>query len=211
MKYKSPIFLLLLLIAPSFSSAQSNSFSGKIVYEYTFENPNNGADLTANFTPFFGSEQHYYIDGLNYKSYNAKGELTQLYNSDTNTYYYQNPQDGSILKMNAAEGSEESITVKHENSTDMILGKELKKVTIISDGSKTIYWYNSEISVDHTVFENHKFGDWGIYLEATDGALPLKYIAEVQGFLWISTAISIEEMTFEKGDFDIEKINSIND
>lgn len=203
---KSFSFSLLFLLISTVISAQDSFFSGKILYDYKFENPNTGEDITKILSTQLGKEQHYYIDGKSYKSYNEKGEFSQLYNSSTNTYYFVQPQTGSLMQLDASNSMDSVISINKLSDTEMILGMESKKLIVISQNSETVYWYNESIKVDPNIFKNHEFGEWASYLAATNGALPLKYTVKTQYYNWTSTAISIEEMKFTEDDFNIEAI-----
>ncbi|PIQ21443.1 MAG: hypothetical protein COW65_09045, partial [Cytophagales bacterium CG18_big_fil_WC_8_21_14_2_50_42_9] len=66
-----------------------------------------------------------------------------------------------------------------------------------------IYFYSPQIKTDKRVFAKHSFGEWNKYLEATDGALALKYIMtnKKYGYIWTSTATEISKMKFTSKDF----------
>ncbi|MBO6794077.1 MAG: hypothetical protein JJ895_09205 [Balneolaceae bacterium] len=182
--------------------AQDSNFTGKIVYEYTFINPETGVDVSDMMAEQYGREQHYFINEHSYKSYDENGTFKQLYNSANNLYYFV--LGDQVMKMEASNATANEITITQFDETETILGYECKKLIVKTESSETEYWYAPKLSVNQTVFSKHKFGEWSNYLEATNGALPLKYIIKKGDFVWTTFATSIEIMSFKDDDFDIE-------
>jgi len=202
------LFLAIIYCLPAFG--QTNSFTGLIIYDYQFQNPVTGEDISEQMAHFLGKEQHYYINDHSYKSYNENGNLGQLYNSKTNKYYFVNPGSGQLMELDAANSSSEKVSVHHLDETETILGMQCKKLTVKTESSETTYWYSPQIKVNRTVYENHHFGDWATYMNASSGALPLKFVVKNQNYTWTSTARELKEMEFTEDDFDLEKIEGEN-
>jgi len=189
--------------------AQDSFFTGKIIYDYTFLNPKTGQDITEVMSAQMGAQQHYFINEHSYKSYDENGTFGQLYNSETNTYYFA--QGTQIMKIDASKAFDEVIEVTHIEGTENILGYPCRMLLIKTKNSETKYWYSPQIKVDEKVFGNHKFGEWADYLAASNGALPMKYVVKNENYTWISTATSIEKMLLTDDDFDIRnEIKSSN-
>jgi hypothetical protein len=189
--------------------AQDSFFTGKIIYDYTFLNPKTGLDITESMSKQMGAQQHYFINEHSYKSYDEKGEFGQLYNSETNTYYFT--QGTQIMQLDASKSFDEVIEITHLDGSENILGHECKMLIVKSKNSETKYWYSPQIKIDVEVFGDHKFGEWADYLEASKGALPLKYIVKNENYTWISAASTIEPMFLTDDDFDIQnEIKSSN-
>jgi len=195
------VIILILFCLPAFG--QSDSFTGKIIYEYQFLNPTSGKDITNTMKQYFGQEQHYYVNDKYYKAYDEKGQLRQLYNSKTNTYYFLNPSNSQLMELSAANKTSKVVSVEHFKETQQILGKECKKMVIKTETDETIYWYNSEITVNPENFIDHNVGNWNTYMKESSGALPLKFTVKSQNYTWISTAIDIETIALTQQDFNI--------
>lgn len=203
------ISLLVFILYSLNTLAQDSYFTGKIVYEYTFLNPNTGQDITETMTEQMGAEQHYFINEHSYKSYDENGIFGQLYNSGNNKYYFA--QGDQIMMIDASVTMDKVTEIIHLDETEIILGFECKKLIVKTENSETIYWYSPQLTIDYEIFSGHKFGEWADYLKASNGSIALKFIVENEYYSWISTATFIESMTFEKGDFDIEnEIDSKN-
>lgn len=155
---------------------------------------------------YLGSEQHYYIDGKNYKSFNEKGEFSQLYNSKTNIYHYIDPNSGEVVDFDASENAPNIISINHFDERKEILGYNCKRVVIISEASETEYWFSADLKVDPEVFKEHAFGEWATLLKETKGGLPLEYTVKTQYYNWSSTASLVEKKEFLESEFDLKTI-----
>ncbi len=194
----------LLVFACTFNTySQESAFTGKIIYEYQFLDPSTGRDITAMLKEYFGEEQHYFINAENYKSLDEEGGLKQLYNSDTNQYYALNPTTGAIEATDAGVSTSTMVEIIHHDETITILGREFKKVTVATEDDKTVYYYDPSLRVDPKPFSKHKFGNWDAYLNATNGAIALRYDIVASQFIMIVKATSIEKMTLENAEFDV--------
>ncbi|MEQ8526093.1 hypothetical protein [Gracilimonas sp.] len=182
--------------------AQSNSFTGKILYEYSFQKPDTKEDITDRLAPELGYEQHYFINSKNYKAYDENGNFVQSYNSETNKYYFLDPLTDQIMVINGSIKTSQNVKVTYLDDIEVIMGKKCKKLIVKTERQETIYYYSEEIRVNPEPFLNHHFGDWSYYMEASNGALPLKYVVENEQYTWISTAKEIEEMKLSYKDFD---------
>jgi hypothetical protein len=91
--------ITLILLAFTFTlSGQSNNFQGKITYNIQYLD-SLGNELNAESLKK-DKKMYYFISGGNYKSLNEKGEITQLYNSSSNKYFFN--YQGQIQAMNAS-------------------------------------------------------------------------------------------------------------
>jgi len=196
--------LLILLLLPSLDTfSQEKDFQGFILYKYEFID-SSGNDITDQLKEKFGLEQHYYINFTNYKSYNEKGEITQLYNSKSNKYFFRS--GNQIRSVDASLEFPKLFEVENLKETEAILGYECKSLKVKSENGETIYFFNSAIKVNPDTFKRHRFGSWSNYLRASNGALPLKFEVIKEGYTWKATAILIEEKKLKDDDFEIEKI-----
>lgn len=199
-------FVAVLTCLSSFKGSEE-SFSGKILYQYTFTDLS-GKDMTDKMTPFVGKEQHYFISGKNYKAYDENNNLTQLYNAETNTYYSVN-KDKTAQKLDGATVTSQRFEVKVKNlaATEKIAGYDCKSVQIETDGASTIYYYSPKVKIDAKVFAKHSLGEWNKYLETTQGCLALKYVMTntKNGFIWTATAAKVEKQALPAKDFELPK------
>ncbi|OIN58447.1 hypothetical protein [Arsenicibacter rosenii] len=195
-----------LLIAFTFLtfSAVAQNFEGRILYKNSFYLPN-GQDVTASATRMMGTEQDYYINAKHYKSLmNGQMMTMQLYRSDENKYY---SVDGNNTAQ-SFDGSTESgkITkVEKLDGTFDVLGRKCKGVVLISNTSKTTYYYDESMKVNIATFSKHKFGNWIDYLQASGGALPLAFIVENPQYTWKSEAVKVEPMKLDDSAFTLPK------
>jgi len=177
------------------------SFVGKILYKYSFSDLK-GNDITEKLVPYLGREQHYFIDNLNYKAYNEKGSWTQLYNSETNSYYYFN-KDNTAKKYDGATQTSQKFIVTKLDKKENIAGYDCEAIQVDTDNATTIYYFNKSIKTNTINFSKHNFGEWNKYLEATDGALSLKFIMtdHKNGYVWTSVASEASIQNLTSADF----------
>ncbi|MEQ9089833.1 MAG: hypothetical protein RIE52_02015 [Balneola sp.] len=214
MKYTAILLILsalLLACSSDKSTFDTNeksrvNFSGKIVYEYSFKETKSVKDMTKQMSSLLGMQQHYFVNSGNYKALDENGEFKQLYNSVDNKYYFPNPNTNKIMEIDASLQMSEIVSVKEAEGTETILGRICKKVVVVTKTDETTYFYNSEIAVDPSKFSKHLFGGWSTYLEATNGALPLKYVVKNDNYTWTSTAIEITPTEIPEEEFVLENI-----
>jgi hypothetical protein len=198
--------LLIAILVISTSIVFSQNFEGYILYSYQFLD-SEGNDITKTMGPERGLEQNYYINSRNYKGIDEKGRLSQLYNSKTNTYFYQ--QGKSIKSFPGSTEYPKEFKYESQNDTLTIAGFHCKSIVVITESGKTTYYFSDSISVDSKNFMNQRFGNWSNYLKASKGALPLKFIVKQENYTLIATAIIIEQKKLDDSEFDIDKILKI--
>lgn len=191
---------ILIVILTSFIS-DKEIFVGKILYKYSFTDFK-GNDITDKIAPYFGREQHYFIDNLNYKTYDEKNVLTQLYNSETNIYYSFS-KDKTAKKYDGAVQTSQSFIVTKLNKKEKIAGYDCESIQVQTDNVTIVYYFNKNIKTNPKNFSKHNFGEWNKYLEATDGALSLKFIITdtKNGYIWTSIATEVSEQKLTLSDF----------
>lgn len=197
---------ILILSILSTTSLFSKNFEGYIYYSYQYLD-SSGNDITEKMGVDNSLEQNYYINSSNYKGVNEKGQLLQLYNSNTNTYYYQK---GTSIK--SFPGSlEYPKEFKFEANVDTmtIEGYFCNSIIVTTESGQTTYFFSDSISIDYENYKNQRFGNWNKYLNATDGALPLKYIVYQKNYTRIATAQKIEFKMLDNEEFNIEKFSTI--
>lgn len=197
---KSIFVIIALVIITAFRSGEKE-FSGRISYRNTFTSLQ-GTDLAAQLAPFFGMEQLYYISDGNYKAYNEKKQLIQLYTGATNQYQYF--KDGQLVQtFDAANPGSKEVTITQLAETATVAGYACKAVQILADGVTTVYFYAPSLRVKPETYAKHNLGDWYTYLRATQGGLTLKYVMTnpKQGFIMTSEATSVQPMKLNPADF----------
>ncbi len=195
------IFTTLLFITTLTVSAQTDFFEGRISLKLQyFDSLGNKLEPV---TIGRDTEMHYYVSEGNYKSLNEKGEITQLFNSSTNQYFFNN--QGQVQVMDASFKFPQTGETNHIEGQETVLGKYCKKLTIKSESDFTTYYYSPELTVNKEFYQNHNFGNWNLFLNSTNGALALKYEIEYpsMGMSVIMVAYEIEEIDMEAKDFDI--------
>lgn len=209
MKKLITIFALYISIT-SFKS-DSNLFVGKILYKYSFTDLK-GNDISENLAPFIGREQHYFIDNYNYKAYDEKDNLVQLYNSYTNSYYYFN-KDKTAKKFDGATQTSQKHVVTKLGIKENIAGYDCEAIQVETDNAIIIYYFNKSLKTNPKNFSKHNFGEWNKYLEATEGSLSLKYIMKdiINGYIWTSVATEVSPQNLKPEDFLFPKDVEIKD
>ena len=196
------IITILTVVLTSFTS-DNETFVGKILYKYSFTDLK-GNDITDKLTPYFGREQHYFIDSWNYKAYDEKNAWMQLYNSETNSYYYFN-KDNTVKKYDGATQTSQKFTVTKLDKKEKIAGYDCESIQVETDNATTIYYFNKTIKTNSKNFSKHNFGEWNKYLEATGGALSLKFVMtdHKNGYIWTSVATEVSKQKLTSNDFVI--------
>ncbi|AHM59266.1 hypothetical protein D770_04995 [Flammeovirgaceae bacterium 311] len=192
--------LMLAVVLTAFT-VDEDIFVGKILYKYSFSDMN-GNEITEKLSPYFGREQHYFIDSENYKALDENGDLVQLYSSETNTYYYFN-KGKFVQKIDGSTQTSKKAVVTELDLEDEIAGYNCKAVQIETDNATTVYYYSPSIKTDKEVFSKHNFGEWNRYLEATGGGLTLKFVMtdHKNGYVWTSVATEVSRMDLSAEDF----------
>ena len=196
------VITIMTVVLTSFTS-DNETFVGKIIYKYSFTDLK-GNDITDKLTPYFGREQQYFIDSWNYKAYDEKNAWMQLYNSETNSYYYFN-KDNTVKKYDGATQTSQKFTVTKLDKKEKIAGYDCESIQVETDNATTIYYFNKTIKTNSKNFYKHNFGEWNKYLEATGGALSLKFVMtdNKNGYIWTSVATEVSKQKLTSNDFVI--------
>lgn len=192
-------FILAMLLG-SFKT-EDDVFVGKIIYQYSFTDLN-GKDITDKMASYHGREQHYYIDARNYKAYDEQHNWVQLYHGETNSYFYFS-KDKTAQKFDASMPTAQNVIVTTIDKKEKVCGYNCDAIQIETENTTIVYYFNSSIKVDSRIYANHKIGEWNKYMEATDGALPLKFVMTnaKNGFVWTSTATEVSRQVLSADDF----------
>jgi hypothetical protein len=198
---KKPFLFLFLLVLGSSFVPETGLFTGKIIFQNTFTDLK-GNDITAQLAPYFGREQHYFIDGKNYKAYNENGNWVQLYQGATNSYYYFST-NMTAKRMDASLETSTQFKVTPIGQTGRVAGYDCHMLRTDTDKASTVFYYSPAIRINQTAFEKHNFGDWNKFLKASDGALALKFVMTdtKNGFIWTSEAKIITRQKLAEAEF----------
>jgi gamma-glutamylcyclotransferase (GGCT)/AIG2-like uncharacterized protein YtfP len=191
---------LLSVILTSFK-ADNDTFVGKILYKNSYTDLD-GNDITEKVAPYFGRQQHYFIDNRNYKAYDESNNWSQLYNSETNQYFYFK-KDKTAMKFDGSIQTSQKFIVTKLDKKELVAGYECEAIQVETDHSTTVYYYNSTIKTNSKAFSKHNFGEWNQYLEATGGALSLKFVTTNNkgGYISTSTATEVSRQNLTAKDF----------
>jgi hypothetical protein len=185
-----------------FASCSKNYFEGKILYEYQYTDKQ-GNDITNRMKQEGDVEQHYFINPRNYKSKNQKGQLTQLYNSSTNKYYYNLGLE--LEEVDAGKEFPKSFESKSLPGKQIILDMPCKSLLIRTEVGSTTYFYSKKVKVNPAPFSKHRFGNWNSYLSLSKGALPLKFVVTFDRYTLTATAVAITPLKLPDKEFDVRK------
>lgn len=195
------LYFLLLLLCLSCKSDEvtPDYFSGEIVYRITyFDSVGNEIDAA---TLGRDTERHYFISDGNYKSLNENGVLVQLYNGSSNKYYFV--KDGQLESSSGADIFPEEgdfVPIEWEGSFlnyDCVLIQERTEVY------NALHYYAPDLKVNSKLFADHNFGNWNKYLEASDGALPLRLDFSSRTLNSVLEAIEVNELELDDDNFDV--------
>ena len=202
------IVLAVLLLSPI---ADGKIFVGKILYKHSFTDLK-GNDITSRLAPVFGLEQHYYIDRENYKALDELNNWKQLYNSKSNTYFYFSDKK-SVQKLDASVQSAQKIKVTRLNKQEKDAGYICSGLQIEKGNTTTIYYYSPLVKTEVKVFSKHNLGEWNQYLEATEGALPLKFVMtnHKDSYVWTAVATQVSKMKLMEKDFEFPEGYKLQD
>ena len=196
---KTITFLLAILFAiPSFGQA----FEGKIVYQSTYKSktPNMTDEQ---FAAMLGSTQEYFIKNGDYKTVtNGSLVLWQLYVNKDNKLYTKMSNSETAYWNDGAVNPDEVLKAAINKNVAEILGYPCDEVVLTCKSGLQKYYFNTKLSVDITLFTNHKFGNWYDYLLKAN-SLPLKMIIDNAQLSFESLATEVTPMKLDKAFFEL--------
>lgn len=191
---KNTIGFILALLFATFTYGQP--FEGEITYKnsYTSKMPNVKSEQ---FAAMMGSVQEYYIKNGNYKSI-TNGSLVQwqLYVNKDNKLYNKMGNTETLLWNDGSVNQDEVLKAEVNKGTTEILGYKCDELSLTCKSGTQKYYFSTELSVEPTLFINHKFGNWYDYVLRSK-ALPLKSIVENAQFILVSEATAVKAMKLE--------------
>lgn len=190
---------LLVLVFCCLNSLSTQDFKGYILYNYKYTD-SLGHDITDELGEKLGLEQHYFINGTDYVSFDHNNDLQQLYNSNDNKYYFLFRGEVKVVSADMEYPARPKITDSELKET--ILGHECRSFVFETPLHKTTYFYSDEVTIDPEVFSAHRFGNWATYLQSSKGALPLKIVIESEQHTQVLKATQIDAQDIAAAKFN---------
>jgi hypothetical protein len=185
-----------LLLLTSQTPAASPYFIGCIEYENEYQD-------TAGETMYYAvkPKNWFYVQGSNFKMYDRKKELQELYVGATNELY--NFEKGKAVLVADTARRMPRATIKCLATTATILGYPCQMLQLVRGGVSSLIFYSDAVRVRPTDFGQRRSSGWSELLQATDGALPLRTISvnAQYGVTATSEAIAVRPMALAAGDF----------
>ena len=195
------IFSFLLLLSVS-TTLSAQYFEGKLVYHNTYKSKTDGVS-DDQFTEMLGNTMTYYIKGNQFRTeMNGQMVLWQLYNPADNKLYTKMSNSETLFWNDAAVNDDEVLDVQVNKNVTEILGYSCDEIIFKTKEGTQKYYYSSKLSVDASLFTNHKYGNWYDFVSRS-GAVPLKFIDESPEFVMESTAVEIKPMQVDKSLFTL--------
>jgi len=189
------IFFILAFICISFT-ALAQTFEGKIVYANVYKSKSPGL-TDQQLTEMMGPVFEYYIKGADYKT-SSNGTLMQwqIYNPNENKLYSKFSNNEAAIWNDVTINPDSVLTAEvHPHATE-ILGYSCDELVLTCKSGVQKYYYNSKLSLDPRLYQNHVFGNWYEYVKVAK-AMPLKIIIDSPQFILESTATAIEPAKLE--------------
>lgn len=182
-------------------------FEGKITYSRTYKSEN--PDITAQqMESVMGSVQEYYIKRGSYKSI-LNGTLMQWQsyrNKKENRMYTKVSNSEFAFWNDASINDNPVISFEINQGVTEILGYKCDELILNCKSGVQKYYFSSELGIDITSFEKHKFGNWYEVLRHTK-SVSLKSSVEDNELLITMemVATEIKEMKLKNRFFKLPK------
>ena len=190
-----------------FTLSVNAQFSGKITYEFEYENPTSQnlesllQDVKIDSILYYVSHKAYksvcYADGKVYEEYVYDAASKRMLFSMGNRPYYLYLQT-DLEKFTASE----VLQIEPKDRIE-ILGNSAYKTINLYTGE--ISYFSDAIQIDYAEFNAHYFMQWNRILKETNGSIPLKSISQQNGVCIVKTATKIEEIPADEIDFSFNK------
>ncbi len=141
-------------------------FEGKIVYQNTYRSKIANVN-DEQLSSMMGTTQEYFIKEGNYKSiFNGSLVQWQLYVNRENKVYSKMSNSETVFWNDAASSDDEVLGMDVYKNKVEILGYKCDEILLSYKSGKYHYFFNENISVNSTLFINHKLSNWYDYLSA---------------------------------------------
>jgi hypothetical protein len=184
--------------------AFGQNFEGEILYTNTFKSKT--PQVTSDqWLAMLGSSQEYWIKGGDYKTISNGSMLQwQLYLQKDNKSYVKMSNSEKALWSDASIQGDEVTKATLNKGVLKVLGYSCDEVILICKSGVQKYYFNSSLSVDPTLFAQHKYGNWYDYVKMSK-AVPLKMVIETAQFVIESTATEVKPLKLTKELFELPK------
>ena len=178
------------------------SFEGKIIYKNSYKSKI--ANVTdEQFTSMLGTTQTYFIKGGDYKSEtNGTFVQWQLYVNKDNKLYNKMANTQTLLWNDGAINTDTLLKAELNKDVTEILGYKCNELVLTCKSGVQKYYFNSKLSIDPTLFVNHKFGNWYEFVSRTK-SLPLKSTVDNAQFTLENVATEVIPLKLEKEFFEL--------
>ena len=185
-----------LLLISCIPTQQTPYFAGCIEYENEYQN-------TAGEAMYYAvkPKNWFYVQGNNFKMYDRKKELQELYVGATNSLYHF--EEGKAVPVADTARRSAPATINCLATTATILGYPCQMLQLVRGGVSSLVFYSDAVRVRPADFRQGRSSAWYELLQATDGALPLRTISvnAEHGVTATSEAVAVRPMALAAADF----------
>lgn len=192
-----------------FFNLSSQTFSGKITYEFTYVSKDKKVKQRELVIDMPTDSVVYTIMNGHYKSERYyKGELIEFYTYSAEfkkMFYTTNDREYFIYYLPHDQKYKTTLYTEHHSGKESILSFSTYKSTSVIGGQENLNFYSPEISIDPASFEGHFFSAWDELLKHNDGAIPLRTITNNYDHYEIKSATRVEHLNLQNSDFKPKK------
>ena len=176
---------------------QSPYFSGCIEYENEYQDAS-GETMYYAVKP----KSWLYVQGNNFKLYDRKKALQELYVGATDQLYHFE-QGKAVLVADSARHVPARASTQFLATTATVLGYPCHTLQQVRGGLSTLVFYSDSVRVRLADFSRGRSSGWYELLQATHGALPLRTIIvdAAHGVTVTSEAIAVRPLVLLASDF----------
>ncbi len=210
---KIVLFLALSAMGIIYNSLLAQSFSGKIIYEFTYAAKDKNVlqkdlviDMPTDSVVYtimnghYKSERYYQGKLIEFYTYTAESKKMFYSTEDREYYIYYLPHDDKYKT---------SLYTEHHEGKDSILNFSTYKSTSVIGGEEHLNFYAPSIAIDPASFKGHHFGAWEQLLNENEGAIPLRTVTHNYDHYEIKSAVKIAHLPLKTSDFEPEKSKEI--
>lgn len=162
--YRNTLILLLLFLG--FSVCAQPSFEGYIKYSITVESFNNMTN--DDLIEIYGVEQKIYYKDGNFRIETAGNQQSwEIYLTKNNRQYLKYKNKSDIQIFSGEDETRVLANVTERKNDRLFNGRNLSFLKVqYTDGSSSSYWYDPNIFIEPSYFQNLKFAYLNLYWEA---------------------------------------------
>ena len=187
-------FSISLLLA---TTLLGQNFEGKITFKNTFKSKTQNI-TDEQFTAMMGDTHEYFIKGGDYKTI-TNGSLLQWqqYINADNKLYNKMANSETMLWNDGSVNMDEVMKAEINKGVTVVMGYKCDEIILTCKSGIQKYYYNSQLGVNVSLFEKHKYGNWFEFISRSK-SLPLKMIIENAQLSYEAVAIEVKPMQLEK-------------